>query len=92
MEHSRKTEVSFFASKGLETFHTFAVPYVNTAIEMHETPVKSQEVLRRIVFRGKLVQCVTVIHVVFLCNMLGKKKSSMQKKTAGSAAGSTSAL
>ena len=58
---------------------------------MHETPAKSQEALRRIVFRGKLVQCVTVIHVVFLCDMPGRKKSSRQKKTAGSAAGSTSA-
>ena len=60
---------------------------------MHETPAKSQEALRRIVFCGKLVlvQCVTVIHVVFLCDMPGRKKSSMQKKTAGSAAGCTSA-
>ena len=60
-------------------------------IEMHEIPAKSQEALRRIVFCGKLVQCVTVIHVVFLCNIPGRKKSSRQKKTVGSAAGSTSA-
>ena len=60
-------------------------------MEMHETPAESQEALRGIVFRGKLVQCVTVIHLVLLCDMLDRKKSARQKKTAGSAAGSTSA-
>ena len=29
MEHSRKNEI-FSASKGLETFHGFVAPYVNT--------------------------------------------------------------
>ena len=58
---------------------------------MQDIPAESQEALRRIVFCGKLVLCVTVIiHVVFLCDMPGRKKSSRQKKTAGSAAGSTS--
>ena len=54
---------------------------------MHETPAESQEALCRIVFRGHLVQCVTLISLRYAC----QEKSSMQKKTAGSAAGSTSA-
>ena len=57
---------------------------------MHETPAKSQEALRRIVFCGKLAQCVTDSRTISL-RFPGRKTSSRQKKTAGSAAGSTSA-
>ena len=86
--HTRvKPKSVFFASKGLETFHAFAAPYVNTdgcrqPIEMHESPSESEDDLCRIVFRRKLV-----------CDMPSIKKSSRQKKTTctGTAVGSTSA-
>ena len=68
-----------------------STPWMPTANRNARDPAKFQKALHRIVFRRKLVQCVTVIQVVFLCDMSGRKKSSRQKKTVGSAAGSTSA-
>ena len=54
---------------------------------MQETSVESQEALRRIEFRGKLVQCVTVISL----RCARQVKVFQAEETARSAAGSTSA-
>ena len=49
------------------------------AIEIQEDPAESPETLRRIAFRGKLVECLTVVQVEsvgFLCDRLGMSEKS----------------
>ena len=55
-------------------------------IEMHETPVKSQEALRRIVFCGKLVQCVTNSRSISL-RYAGQEKVFQEEENCGISSG-----